>query len=106
MDIKYNILEFNKDTGSVLVNYFCDDCLEGLTYNIDLPIENGQFPSQETIGEFITLMEPRGQLNRIVGLKTTTVPQFLLDKIPVPTVIVPPTIDQPIISGVNPLPGA
>jgi hypothetical protein len=83
MEIKHQILEFTALTGSILVNYFCDEVPEGLTYNIDLPIENGQIASPEKVDELINLMAPRVQLERIIAMKTTEIPVYLAEKIPV-----------------------
>lgn len=82
MIIESEIKEYNPTSGAILVKYFCAEYLEGLTYWIDLPIENNSLPSEEVTNNLVALNVPRIQLERYVALPTATVPQYLLDKIP------------------------
>lgn len=95
MDIEYDILEFNPNTGSILVKYACSEFLDGLVYNIDLPLENSTYPSQEEITALIKKMEPTEQLKRLVAVKTATIPTYLAEKI-VPVVPIAPVTETPI----------
>lgn len=103
MNIENEIVSFDTVTGSILVKYYSLEVPDGLFFNIDLPIENGNFPTLEKINELIDLFKPTGQLERMAQLKAVDVPSFLAEKIPVfAPVVVDPT--QPTIYGADPLP--
>lgn len=105
MNIQHEILSFNPETGSILVKYFCSEIPEGLIYNIDLPIENNQYPNENSIVEIIKQFEPNSQLGRMINLKNISIPMFLLELIPPMPEPLPPIDEaQPIISGTDPLP--
>jgi hypothetical protein len=89
MDIKHSIIDFNLKTGSILVNYYSDEIPDGLTYNIDLPFDNGRFPDQQTIDALIIAMKPTGQMQRIVDLQQATIPDNFSQYVPINA----PTID-------------
>lgn len=72
MNIQHEILAFYTNSGSIEVKYFCDEVPEGLIYTIDVPIENGQFVSQESIEALIENFKPIGQLQRIADIKSMT----------------------------------
>lgn len=84
MQITKEILSFNPTTGSVNVRYFSNEVPEGVSFNIDLPLDNGQLPSEATISEILNTYTPLAQLERLAALKTITVPEFLSSKIPTP----------------------
>lgn len=83
MNIQNEILNFDEASGTILVRYFTSDFPEGFAYNIDLPIVDGQYPSEEELQELVRVYEPRGQLERIVAVKTATVPENLRSKVAV-----------------------
>lgn len=83
MIIKHKILAFFPETGSVSVNYYCDEVPNGLTYAIDVPVINGTFATQDVIDELVKTFEPRGQLERLAELSTASVPSHLAELIPV-----------------------
>lgn len=101
MNIKNEIISFDPITGSIVVKYFCDEVPDGLSFNIDVPIENGQLADITTINNLIEIFKPIGQLERIAQLKAITVPEFLAEKIPTPIVV---NTAQPTIMGVDKLP--
>lgn len=82
MQIKHEILSFNPKTGSITVRYFNDETGAQLEYNIDLPIENGAFVSQEKMTELIEAMKPVGQLERAAALNDVDIPSHLASLIP------------------------
>jgi hypothetical protein len=89
----------------MLVRYFSDEVPEGLAYNIDIPLENGAFITQDKINDLIEAMKPVGQLERITALMAVQIPPELAALIPPepePAVVVDES--QPIIEGVDPLP--
>lgn len=104
MEIKHEIMSFNQDTLSIVVRYYTDEVPDGLSYNIDIPIENGQLASKEVIDSLIEAFKPVGQLERIAIANTITVPEFLLEKIP-QVVATGVDLSQPTIFGADPLPG-
>lgn len=81
MNIQHEIISFDAASASVVVRYFSDSVPEGLTYNIDLPIKDGQLPSQEEIDEIIRVYRPVGQLERLAQLPLVEIPEFLLAKV-------------------------
>lgn len=81
MEIKSEILNFYPETGSLEVKYYCDEVPEGLVFAIDLPIENGQWISEEELDSFIKFMCPISQIERLAHIRNTPVPQYLLNKI-------------------------
>ena len=84
MEIQHEIVAFHPQTGSIAVRYFSDEIPGGLTYNIDLPIENGQFCDQAMIATLIQANKPTGQLERIVALQSVEIPPELASLIPLP----------------------
>lgn len=77
MNIKYKIISFHPEMGNIQVNYYCDEVPNGLTYAIDIPVQNGQFASQDLIDNLIKTFEPRGQLERIAELSNAVIPDHL-----------------------------
>jgi hypothetical protein len=81
MNIQHEIISFDAASASVLVRFFSDSVPEGLTYNIDLPIQEGRLPSQEEIDEVIRAYRPVGQLERLAQIPLVEIPEFLLAKV-------------------------
>jgi hypothetical protein len=77
MDIKYKIVAFYPESGSIAVNWFCDELPEGITYCIDLPVENGKYCSMEQIESIIKFQTPKLQIERILNLRTIPIPEEL-----------------------------
>lgn len=84
MNINSEILEFNPQSGSILVKYYSNELPNGMIYNIDLPITNGSYPDETAIISLIDQYAPKFQMERAVLLPTVTVPDYLQAKIPVP----------------------
>lgn len=54
MKVEWKIVKFDKERGSIEVNYFDKKLLpEGATYNIDLPIVDNKYPTEEEITKII-----------------------------------------------------
>lgn len=104
MEIRSEILKFDPICGSVVVQYYTDEFLEGLTYAIDVPIVDGAYADEETILKVIDQYKPTEQLKRMIGIKTAEIPEYLKNKIAPVVVIEDP--ENPIIFGVDPLPSA
>lgn len=69
MKFLWKVIDVNQDTGSLLVNYYEPDLYkEGITYNIDLPIVNGELPQKEEVAKMISNMVPTYELERRVNL--------------------------------------
>ncbi len=79
MDIKHEILDFEPSIGGILVRYYTDNFPSGFTYNIDLPVVDGKYPTEEEIQEIIKHYEPRGQIERALAIESTSVPASLLN---------------------------
>ena len=77
MNIKYDILEFIPNTGSIAVKWYCDEVPYGLVYNVDLPIIDGHYPQEHELDGIINRFEPTGQLERIAELNKAQVPEYL-----------------------------
>lgn len=71
------LLSFNSASGTLLVRYFTEDFPEGLVYNIDIPSNNGEYPTQQEIDSLVAHYKPTGQLQRIADVKAAQVPDFL-----------------------------
>lgn len=70
MDIQWKIVEFHPEQGSVEVNYFEPEILpEGITFNIDLPIENGQYPQGDALEQLISAYVPLHIFERKAAIK-------------------------------------
>lgn len=83
MNIQHTILQFTSATGSIVVKYFCNELPDGLVYNIDLPITDGQYPTEAEMLALIEAYKPTGQIKRITDVAAATPPQYLLDIQPV-----------------------
>lgn len=77
MIMKYRVLRVTEETGSLSVNFYTDEYPEGLTYSVDIPIENGQYVSGEVLERHIMSFAPYGQIQRALlvrGLKLPEIP--------------------------------
>lgn len=83
MNIQHTILQFTPEVGAITVKYYCDELPDGLVYNIDLPITDGQYPTEAEMLALIEAYKPTGQIRRIVDVASATPPQYLLDIQPV-----------------------
>lgn len=81
MEIKHDIVSFNPDTGSIEVHYYSDSFPGGVVFNIDLPITDGQYPSNEEIEALIQHHNPVGQIVRAVTLQGVEPPASLLSMV-------------------------
>jgi hypothetical protein len=97
MNIQHEIINFDSNTGSLLVRYFTDAYPQGLSYNIDLPVVDGVYPSYEAVLDLINHMAPKGQLERAVSIATTPVPYYLKSYAP----LEPGSLDTPVIVGTD-----
>jgi hypothetical protein len=66
--VKYTILEFYPDTCHALVKYYRDDCLDGITLNVGLPLQHGQHPDPTETDMLIRGVAPAYELDKIVTL--------------------------------------
>lgn len=71
------LLSFNPASGTLLVRYSTEDFPEGLVYSIDIPLNNGEYPTQQEIDSLVEHYKPTGQLQRIADVKAAQVPDFL-----------------------------
>jgi hypothetical protein len=106
MSIISKILAFDPSIGSILVEYTDSTSGLSLTYNIDVPMENGQYVDQPTLQLLITQMEPTGQFARIIASKNATIPEHLSAFIPVPVPIPTVSNTQPVVVGTASPPSA
>lgn len=77
-NLQHEIVQFAPATGSISVRYYCDEVPDGLIYNVDLPIENGQYVSAEIITEHILQNAPIAQLQRLAVLQSMQTPEHIL----------------------------
>ena len=70
MQVQYKILNYIPEHASLVVNYFTDDVPNGLTYNLDIPIVDGELADSEEIAKLIEVMAPRAQLERMAHLQS------------------------------------
>ena len=82
MNIQHQIIEFNPTTVSIVVKYWAEQFPEGLVFNIDLPIVDGQFPADEEIENAIKAHEPKSQIERLIQTQTLNIPDNFKQKIP------------------------
>jgi len=92
--MEYKITGFNPYTGSALVNFFTIEFPEGLTYNVDVPVENGSYISGDALRSHIMAFAPYGQIARIVELRDNP-PD--VSGIPTGDIIVPPEPLDPVL---------
>jgi hypothetical protein len=77
MNIKYDILEFIPNTGTIVVKWYSDEVPYGLVYNVDLPIIDDSYPELHELDNIIKQFQPTGQLERIAALRNAQVPEYL-----------------------------
>lgn len=106
MQINHEILEFNPYTASVIVRYFTDSVPEGLVFNIDLPVTEGQPLTEELVEQTLEFYSPTSQIERLAAVKTMQVPDFLAALAPAVQPVVEPDTVPPVIEGADPLPSA
>ena len=82
MNIKYQFLSFDKNSGSVLVRYFTDNNPDGYIYNLDVPLNNNQYVNEIEFIDYVEQFIPKNQLQRAEQIKTITLPKYLSDLIP------------------------
>jgi len=78
MLINHKILSFAPITGSIQVQYYTDEFPEGFVYNIDIPISENSFVSDEEIASLINLMCPTEQIKRVIALRAIGTPDSLV----------------------------
>lgn len=67
--MQYKVLEFNSKYGSLYVQFFDEELNQFFEYNIELPIENGQYISGEILDTYIKSFSPVLQINRLKEIK-------------------------------------
>lgn len=77
MDIKYEMLSFNAETGGAVIRYWTDAAPQGLICNVDIPIENGAFLKNQALVDYIMHYAPTGQLERMEQIATAVIPPEL-----------------------------
>ncbi|MBV5350259.1 hypothetical protein JZU71_03735, partial [bacterium] len=95
--MNYKIVGFSTVTGSALVKFFTDEFPEGMTYSIDIPVENGAYISGEALANHIMAFAPFGQIARIVALRDNPPSIAGLN-------IEPPVVPDPPVVPVDPVP--
>jgi hypothetical protein len=83
LNIQHQIISFDAHNGSIEVKYYCDAYPQGLIFNIDLPFDEGDFPSQDVVDQLIQFNVPKAHIKRILGLQQAVPPQYLQQYIPV-----------------------
>jgi hypothetical protein len=63
--MKYKIIQFDKTHGVITIKYE-----DGITINFDLPIENGVYPSLESLDQMINNIYPISFANRLKTAST------------------------------------
>jgi hypothetical protein len=97
--MEYKITGFNPYAGSAQVNFFTAEFPEGLTYNVDVPVENGSYISGDALRSHIMAFAPYGQIARIVELRDNP-PDT--SGIPTGDIIVPPEPLDPVLDATLP----
>jgi hypothetical protein len=97
--MEYKITGFNPYAGSAQVNFFTAEFPEGLTYNVDVPVENGSYISGDALRSHIMAFAPYGQIARIVELRDNP-PD--VSGIPTGDIIVPPEPLDPVLDATLP----
>lgn len=69
--MQYEILQFNKLTGSALVRFWNDQYLSGLEYSIDIPVENEAYIAGERLHSWIISFAPIAQIERLINVAST-----------------------------------
>jgi hypothetical protein len=64
MEIKYKIVAFHQQTGSVQVEYFNENLPEGVVFSINLPLVDGEYPQGKALEEFIQSYAPHDIFER------------------------------------------
>ena len=85
--MQYKIRDFNAATGSLLVQFYTADFPDGLMYNVDVPLVNGEFISGQALDDHIMIFAPYGQIERAIALRNAAAPNVVIE--PLPTT--PPT---------------
>jgi hypothetical protein len=97
--MQYKIIGFNAANGSALVNFFTAEYPDGLTYNVDIPVENGSYISGDALRSYIMAFAPYGQIARIVELRDNP-PNAA--GIPTGDIIQPPDVKDPVLDATLP----
>lgn len=88
--MQYKVLGYNSKYGSLYVQFSDLDIDQTFEFNIDIPIENGKFISDEALDIYIKSFSPVSQINRIKEIKNNnlTKPAFIeIIEVPEPTLI-------------------
>ena len=104
MRIQHEIISFDPNSGSIQVQYLCDEIEAVLIYSIDIPIENNTYPSREVIDSLIEMARPVGQFERLMKVRAAVAPEWLMQLVPPQPTPVDLNTDQPMIGGVDELP--
>lgn len=75
--MNYEIIEFNKLTGTVLVKYWVPEYVEGVLNSIPVPIEEGAYITGKPFEDYILEHAPVTALERVILAKNTTVPEVI-----------------------------
>lgn len=74
--MKYEIVGFNKATGTAEVLFTRDDYPDGLRLAVDIPIENGAYIEGDALRRHIMAFAPHGQIDRLVAAKSADAAVF------------------------------
>lgn len=105
--LSYRIIDFDKQNGSLLVQYKKDDTVLA-TYNFDIPIENGLYITGEELHERLIGMMPTFWIDRMdalnTGVSNEAEIEALVDPLPQPSMPIPEQpLEQPVTTGTQTL---
>lgn len=79
MSIQHEILSFDANNGAVLVRYFTESNPNAYIYNVDVPMIDGKYVSEEELTAHIEHLAPKAQLERVEQIANAEVPKYLND---------------------------
>ena len=76
MAIQYKIEAFHKATHSLQVNFYNEDIPEGITFSINLPMVDSQYPNGDTLDRLIRKHIPEDMFARAAMLRNVPPPEI------------------------------
>lgn len=73
--MEYKVLKFNSNYGSIYVQFFDQDLNQAFEYNIDIPIENGEYISGDALDAYIKSFSPLYQVARLKEIRNNGLKQ-------------------------------
>lgn len=90
--MQYEIKAFDKQSGSALVRFWTEAYPDGLTYNVDVPIEGGAYVTGAALDAYIQAFAPHGQISRLVEARA--IDSTVVEALVVPEVMPAKTPEQ------------